>query len=94
MAGPDGMPASTFSTDTLWRTFRERLVFDRESEPNAAESVQPKLVLTRHRQEGDTRPFLFDPQHLRQIALHGSGPVVRIHLERQVLPTVEGFRET
>ena len=79
--------------DRLVRMFREHLTFARESEPNAAESVQPKLVLTRHRQEGDTRPFLSDPLHLHQITLYRGGPVILIHLERQVLPMCEGFRE-
>jgi hypothetical protein len=63
------------------------------SQPIAAESMQPMLVLKRYAQEGDTSPFLLDPLHLSQITLHSGGSVVRGHLERQVLATPEGFRE-
>jgi hypothetical protein len=93
MAELDEVPTSTFSTDRLGSTFREHLALDREYEPITAESGLPKLILTRHRQEGDTCSFRFDPLHPYQITYHGGVPVVRVHLERQVLVTPKGFRK-
>ena len=74
-------------------TMLEHLVPELEREPIAAEPAQPNLVLQRHPQKGDPSPILFDPLHLHQLTEHGGGPVVRIYLERQVLPTPEGYRE-
>lgn len=74
-------------------TIGEHLVSELGCELIAAELVQPTFVLQRHPQEGDPCPVLFGPLYLGKLTEHGAGPVVQIHLERQVLPTCEGFRE-
>ena len=72
-----------FDDDRLVGTFREHLALDREYKLVTAESWQLKFILTRHRQEGDTRSFRVDPLHPRKITYHhGGGPVVRVRLER------------
>jgi hypothetical protein len=78
----------------FWRMFREHLVPDLGCVLIAAELVQPTLVLQRHPKEGDPCPVLFDPLYLDKLTEHGAGPVAQIHLEGQVLPMCEGFRET
>ena len=91
---PDGRTGGDAGLDGhTWCTFREHLILEPEDKPITAELPQSTIVLQQHPQEDDTRPVLFDPLHLRDITLLGRGPVVRIHLERQVLPGWERFRE-
>ena len=72
--------------------FREHLTFARESEPNAAESVQPNARSPRDIDRKVT-PARSSPTHCTFTRSHCTEavPSFMIHLERQVLPMCEGF---